>query len=43
MHPMLNTAEKAARKADCIITRAAFDVDSLTVRSKQQVGALLAG
>jgi myo-inositol-1(or 4)-monophosphatase len=36
MHPMLNTAVKAARKAGAIITRAAFDVDKLTVRSKQQ-------
>ena len=33
---MLNTAVKAARKAGAIITRAAFDVDKLTVRSKQQ-------
>jgi myo-inositol-1(or 4)-monophosphatase len=36
MHPMLNTAVKAARKAGGIITRASFDVDKLTVRSKQQ-------
>jgi myo-inositol-1(or 4)-monophosphatase len=36
MHPMLNTAVKAARKAGSIITRASFDVDKLTVRSKQQ-------
>jgi myo-inositol-1(or 4)-monophosphatase len=36
MHPMLNTAVKAARKAGAIITRASFDVDKLTVRSKQQ-------
>jgi myo-inositol-1(or 4)-monophosphatase len=36
MHPMLNTAVKAARKAGALITRAAFDVDKLTVRSKQQ-------
>jgi len=33
---MLNTAVKAARKAGSIITRASFDVDKLTVRSKQQ-------
>jgi myo-inositol-1(or 4)-monophosphatase len=36
MHPMLNTAVKAARKAGSIITRASFDVDKLTVRSKQK-------
>jgi myo-inositol-1(or 4)-monophosphatase len=36
MHPMLNTAVKAARKAGSIITRASFDVDKLTIRSKQQ-------
>ncbi|HUP28912.1 MAG TPA: inositol monophosphatase family protein [Usitatibacter sp.] len=36
MHPMLNTAVKAARKAGAIITRASFDVDKLTIRSKQQ-------
>ncbi|MFZ3322379.1 MAG: inositol monophosphatase family protein [Usitatibacter sp.] len=36
MHPMLNTAVKAARKAGGIITRASFDLDKLTVRSKRQ-------
>jgi myo-inositol-1(or 4)-monophosphatase len=36
MHPMLNTAVKAARKAGSIITRASFEVDKLTIRSKQQ-------
>ncbi|HYC38636.1 MAG TPA: inositol monophosphatase family protein [Usitatibacter sp.] len=36
MHPMLNTAVKAARKAGSIITRASFDIDKLTVRRKQQ-------
>jgi myo-inositol-1(or 4)-monophosphatase len=36
MHPMLNTAVKAARKAGSIITRASFDLDKLTIRSKQQ-------
>ncbi|MGZ5040245.1 MAG: inositol monophosphatase family protein [Usitatibacter sp.] len=36
MHPMLNTAVKAARKAGSIITRASFDLDKLTVRSKRQ-------
>ena len=36
MHPMLNTAVKAARKAGAIITRASFDLDKLTVRSKRQ-------
>ncbi len=34
MHPMLNTAVKAARKAGSIITRASFDLDRLTVRRK---------
>jgi len=33
---MLNTAVKAARKAGTIITRAAFDVDKLTIRTKRQ-------
>ena len=36
MHPMLNTAVKAARKAGAIINRASFDLDKLTVRSKRQ-------
>jgi myo-inositol-1(or 4)-monophosphatase len=36
MHPMLNTAVKAARKAAAIITRASYDVDKLTVRSKRK-------
>jgi myo-inositol-1(or 4)-monophosphatase len=36
MHPMLNTAVKAARKAGSLITRASFDLDKLTVRSKRQ-------
>ncbi|HUP97420.1 MAG TPA: inositol monophosphatase family protein [Usitatibacter sp.] len=36
MHPMLNTAVKAARKAGSIITRASFDVDKLTIRAKQK-------
>jgi myo-inositol-1(or 4)-monophosphatase len=36
MHPMLNTAVKAARKAGSLITRASFDLDKLTIRSKQQ-------
>jgi myo-inositol-1(or 4)-monophosphatase len=36
MHPMLNTAVKAARKAGSIISRASFDLDKLTVRSKRQ-------
>ncbi len=35
MHPMLNTAVKAARKAGAIITRASFDLDRLTVRRKR--------
>jgi len=33
---MLNTAVKAARKAGTIITRASFDVDKLTIRTKRQ-------
>src|SRR5258708_23567576 len=36
MHPMLNTAVKAARKAGSIITRSSFDLDSLTVRRKRK-------
>ena len=36
MHPMLNTAVKAARKAGGLITRASADLDQLTVRSKRQ-------
>src|SRR6476620_12305395 len=36
MHPMLNTAVKAARKAGALINRASFDVDKLTIRSKRQ-------
>jgi myo-inositol-1(or 4)-monophosphatase len=35
MHPMLNTAVKAARKAGTIINRAALDLDRLTVHTKQ--------
>jgi myo-inositol-1(or 4)-monophosphatase len=35
MHPMLNTAIKAARKAGSIITRASSDLDRLTVRRKR--------
>jgi myo-inositol-1(or 4)-monophosphatase len=34
MHPMLNTAIKAARRAGNIITRAARDLDRITVTSK---------
>jgi myo-inositol-1(or 4)-monophosphatase len=36
MHPMLNTAVKAARKAGSIISRASVDLDKLTIRRKQQ-------
>jgi len=36
MHPMLNTAVKAARKAGSIINRASFDIDKLTIRKKRQ-------
>lgn len=35
MHPMLNTAVKAARRAATLINRASNDLDSLTVRAKQ--------
>jgi myo-inositol-1(or 4)-monophosphatase len=35
MHPMLNTAIKAARRAAAVITRASFDVDLLKVTKKQ--------
>jgi myo-inositol-1(or 4)-monophosphatase len=36
MHPMLNTAVKAARRAGVIINRASMDLDRLTVRSKRE-------
>lgn len=36
MHPMLNTAVKAARRAGAIINRASLDIDLLTVRSKRE-------
>ncbi|MGV8892982.1 MAG: inositol monophosphatase family protein [Burkholderiaceae bacterium] len=35
MHPMLNTAVKAARRGAAIISRAAFDPDRVTVTEKQ--------
>ena len=35
MHPMLNTAIKAARKAGAIINRASQDLDKLSVQRKQ--------
>ncbi|GBG14133.1 myo-inositol-1(or 4)-monophosphatase [Novimethylophilus kurashikiensis] len=35
MHPMLNTAVKAARRAGSIITRASQNIDALTVRNKR--------
>jgi myo-inositol-1(or 4)-monophosphatase len=35
MHPMLNTAVKAARKAATIINRASFDTDRVNVSEKQ--------
>jgi myo-inositol-1(or 4)-monophosphatase len=35
MHPMLNTAVKAARRAGAIINRGSLDVDRLTVRTKR--------
>ena len=36
MHPMLNAAVKAARRAGRLITRASVDVDTLKVARKQQ-------
>ncbi len=36
MHPMLNTAVKAARRAGAIINRASLDIDLLTIRSKRE-------
>ena len=36
MHPMLNTAVKAARRAGAIINRASMDLDRLTVRVKRE-------
>ncbi len=36
MHPMLNTAVKAARRAGAIINRAAQNLDALTVQRKQE-------
>ncbi len=35
MHPMLNTAVKAARRAAAIINRASFDLDRIKVTEKQ--------
>ena len=35
MHPMLNIAVKAARRAGAIINRAAQDIDSLTISAKR--------
>jgi myo-inositol-1(or 4)-monophosphatase len=35
MHPMLNTAVKAARRAAAIINRASFDIDRIKVTEKQ--------
>ena len=35
MHPMLNTAIKAARRAATVIQRASFDVDRIVVTEKQ--------
>ena len=35
MHPMLNTAVKAARRAGAIINRASQNLDALTVQNKQ--------
>ena len=36
MHPILNIAVKAARRAASIINRASLDIDKLTVAVKQQ-------
>jgi myo-inositol-1(or 4)-monophosphatase len=36
MHPMLNTAIKAARRAAAIINRASFDIDRVKVTEKRQ-------
>lgn len=36
MHPMLNTAVKAARRGAAIINRASFDVDRIKVTEKKQ-------
>ena len=36
MHPMLNTAVKAARRAGALINRASNDLDRLTIRSKRE-------
>lgn len=36
MHPMLNIAVKAARRAGSVINRASFDLDKLTIVRKQQ-------
>jgi len=36
MHPMLNTAVKAARRAAAIINRASFDIDRVKVSTKSQ-------
>lgn len=35
MHPMLNTAVKAARRAATVINRASFDIDRIVVSEKQ--------
>jgi myo-inositol-1(or 4)-monophosphatase len=35
MHPMLNTAIKAARRGASVITRASFDIDRIKVTAKQ--------
>jgi myo-inositol-1(or 4)-monophosphatase len=36
MHPMLNTAVKAARRGAAVINRASFDLDRVKVSTKQQ-------
>jgi myo-inositol-1(or 4)-monophosphatase len=36
MHPMLNTAVKAARRGAAVISRASFDIDRIKVTEKQQ-------
>ena len=36
MHPMLNTAVRAARRAGAIISRASLDIDLINVRAKRE-------
>ena len=36
MHPMLNTAVKAARKAGALINRASLDIDRVRISRKDE-------